>query len=90
MDLSNVEIGKTYKNYKELCEVLGEPIKGGNAKIAQLKEWDKYLKLVKIGYKIKIENFVIGNKVVITEEDFINTYATEKQKKKYNQKFKRK
>lgn len=83
MNLSNIEIGKVYKNYKVLCEVLDEPIKTGNAKIAQLKEWNRHMKLIKIGYKYKVENIIVGNKSVITEEEFINLYGTEKQKEKY-------
>ena len=39
---SNLQIGMTVKNYKELCELLGEPVKTGEAKKTQLKNWSCY------------------------------------------------
>lgn len=41
MKIENLEI-KGYKNYKVVCEVLGEPIKTGKSKQLQLKEWARY------------------------------------------------
>lgn len=37
----NLIIGNTY-TYKELCNVLSEKEKGGNSKILQIKEWNRY------------------------------------------------
>ena len=29
-------------SYKELCQIIGEPIKNGKSKVAQMKEFEKY------------------------------------------------
>lgn len=56
MNLSKLEIGKTFKNYKELCVELDMEIKNStNSKNAQLKELARYCDFSKIGHKIKIE-----------------------------------
>ncbi|MCD2346238.1 hypothetical protein [Clostridium guangxiense] len=49
MNLENLELNKKYKNYKELCEVLDEPIKGGKSKQLQLQDWERYFKYTKQG-----------------------------------------
>lgn len=51
MNISNLQLNHTYKNYKQLCEVLEVPTKTGNAKKAQLKEFERYFKYDKKGYK---------------------------------------
>ena len=56
MNVKMLELGKTYKNYKHLCEILEEQIKAGNAKKAQLKMWEGYFSHSKD-----------GNKFIITE-----------------------
>ena len=45
-----------FKNYKELCECLGEPVKNGCSKKSQMKEWERYF-----SYRKE------GNKFIITE-----------------------
>lgn len=42
MNLDNLTVGQRYKTYKLLCETLDENVKGGNSKIAQLKDWSRY------------------------------------------------
>lgn len=54
MNLSNIKVGQTFKNYKELCSALGEPVKGGKSKQLQLKEWERYFSFTKQGHKITI------------------------------------
>lgn len=54
MNLSNIQEGTIYKNYKHLCEVLGEKTTTGTAKIAQLKEWERYFSFTKEGHKMII------------------------------------
>lgn len=46
----------TYKNYKEICEVMGWKVSAGNTKKAQIKDLDRYCNYEKQ-----------GNKFVITE-----------------------
>ena len=50
MDISSLEL-KEYKNYKVLCNILEEKIRGGNSKQIQLKEWQRYFAWEKEGYK---------------------------------------
>ena len=42
MDISKLEVGMRVKNYKALCELLGEKVKGGNAKKSQLEDFSRY------------------------------------------------
>ena len=55
MKIENLEIGQVLKSYKHLCEVLEEPIKAGNSKKAQIKEWERYFKYHKDGNKFIID-----------------------------------
>lgn len=54
MDLSNIHPNQTFKNYKELCLALGQPIKSGRSKVFQLKEWERFF-----SYSQKGHSFVI-------------------------------
>lgn len=51
MNVSNLEVGKLYKKYGEICNALGEKEKTGNSKIAQIKEWERYFAYEKKGHK---------------------------------------
>ncbi|RXZ78178.1 hypothetical protein EBB07_29425 [Paenibacillaceae bacterium] len=42
MDTSRLSKDQKVKSYKEMCELLNEKVKTGNAKIAQLNEWERY------------------------------------------------
>lgn len=53
IDTSRLIIGD-YVTYKELCKILNESYKSGNAKKAQLKEWLRYFEYEKIGTKFLI------------------------------------
>lgn len=55
MNLEKIEVGMIVKNYKEMCELLGEKTKGGDSKKAQLKEWNRYFRYSKDGNKFIIE-----------------------------------
>lgn len=52
--MSNLEL-KTYKNYKELCSVMGWCVSSGNTKKSQLKELDTYCNYHKEGNKFIID-----------------------------------
>ena len=45
------------KNYKELCNILDEEIKSGNAKQKQIKNWKRYFSWKNVGYKYLINSF---------------------------------
>ena len=55
INVSNISVGQTFKNYKELCNALGEQVKGGDAKKAQLKNWERYFDYEKDGHKFIIK-----------------------------------
>lgn len=55
MNVENLEVGQIFKNYKEMCEVLGLEVSTSNSKKAQFKELDRHCKFKKDGHKIYIE-----------------------------------
>lgn len=55
INTSKLKVGMTVKNYKELCELLKQDfIQGGNARKAQLKEFECYFDWEKSGQKFII------------------------------------
>lgn len=55
MDTSKLSEGIVVKNYKEMCNLLGEDITDGNSKKAQLKKWERYFDYGRKGQKIIVE-----------------------------------
>lgn len=49
MKLNKLAVGMRIKNYKELCAILEEPVKAGNSKRAQIKEWERFFSYTKEG-----------------------------------------
>lgn len=47
---------QVFKNYKELCNYLSQPIGTGNKKIYQLQDFERYFEFHKQGHKIIIDN----------------------------------
>ena len=43
-----------FKSYKDLCNCLGEPVKDGNSRKSQIKEWERYFSFNKEGRKFII------------------------------------
>lgn len=54
VDTSKLVIGKTVKNYKVLCELLGQEVKDGKAKKYQLENFKRYFEWEKVGQKFTI------------------------------------
>lgn len=54
MDIIKLKSGDIIKNYKELCMLIQEEVKDGNAKKAQLKEFERYFQYEKHGQKFLI------------------------------------
>ncbi|OMD43019.1 hypothetical protein [Paenibacillus odorifer] len=52
MNIDNLHIGFTAKNYKHMCEVLGEEVKAGDSRKGQLNRWACYFNATKNGQKI--------------------------------------
>ena len=50
----NLNIGQTFKNYKELCAFLEEPTYAGKAKQIQEAKWQPFFSYTKEGHKITI------------------------------------
>jgi hypothetical protein len=68
MNLKNITEGMIVKNYKELCNLLGEEPTTGTAKIAQLKRWARYFDYEKNGHKFIIKEIYASP----LPEDFSN------------------
>lgn len=51
-----LEVGQVFKNYKDLCNHLGEEIKKSNSRIAHLKKWKRSFEFRNEGHKIIIED----------------------------------
>jgi hypothetical protein len=47
MKIENLKEGMKIKNYKALCDVLGEKTRTGNSKISQIDNWKKYFEFKK-------------------------------------------
>ena len=54
IDTSGLELGMVVKNYREMCRILGEEVRSGDSKKAQLKEWARYFLWEKKGQKFII------------------------------------
>lgn len=66
MNIHNISEGQIFKNYKLVCEALGEPVKTGKAKQLQLSDWERYFEHSKSG------NSFIINKILETPKDKID------------------
>lgn len=49
IDTSNLSIGMTIKNYKVLCELLGQQVKSGKSRKYQLEDFNRYFEWEKSG-----------------------------------------
>lgn len=56
-----IETGTVFKNYAELCNVMGIPVTDGNSKKSQMKMFEKYFKFHKEGHKIIIDEVIDVN-----------------------------
>lgn len=56
IDTSQLEVGMVVKNYKALCELLGQPEKGGRSRTYQQKDWKCYFDWEKSGQKFIISD----------------------------------
>lgn len=56
MDVTNITTGMVIKNYPSFCKLVKEQECAGNSKIAQLKEWQRYLNFHKEGNKFVIDD----------------------------------
>ena len=70
------------KNYKELCDLLGEKVKSSNSKISQLKEWKRYFDWTIQGHTYFINKIYdkpkeqTHNKIMLVDIDKINADLT--------------
>ena len=59
MNISNIQVGQVFRNYKELCSALCVPVKGGKGKTIQHKEFKRYFNYEKNGHKYIITDIYI-------------------------------
>lgn len=75
----NLKVGIIVKNYKELCNLLGEKVKTGESKQIQLKNWERHFKFKKNGHQFiiteilpepeaKIDGRHVGNHSLFIDE----------------------
>lgn len=51
-----LEVGQVFKNYKVMCEYLGEDLTdGGNSKKAHVKNWERHFKIIRKGHSFIID-----------------------------------
>ena len=62
MNVNNLKIGQTIKNYKELCELLDCKINAGDSKKSQLKELERHVKYHKEGNKFIVDEIYTNPK----------------------------
>lgn len=43
----DLQVGQVVKNYKVLCDLLGEPVKGGKSKQLQIAKWQKHIGFIR-------------------------------------------
>lgn len=67
INTSKLQPGMVVKNYKELCRLLGVPVKTSNSKTKQLKEFDQYFKYHKYGRSFIIDE-IYETKVIKIEQ----------------------
>lgn len=72
MDTKKLKKGQIYKNYKELCNELGEKVKTGVSKQTQINYWESYFKFHKEGYSIVIDEVYKKPKGKMSRYGFIN------------------
>lgn len=54
MNCEKLQKGMVVHNYREMCKLLGEEVKTGNAKMYQLKEWSRYFQFEKNKHQFTI------------------------------------
>lgn len=67
MNINNLCVGQIYKNYRDLCTVLEQPVKSGCSKNSQINKWGRFFDYERVG------NAYIIRKIyeVDPEEDFL-------------------
>jgi hypothetical protein len=70
MNIKNLKVGMEIKNYKKLCELLGEKVKTGNAMYKQLEEFKRYFEWEKNKYAFIITK-IYSKPKAFTEQEMI-------------------
>lgn len=68
LDLSSIEIGMRFKNYKEFCKALDVPILGGNSKKAQLSNIERIIEYERDGIAYVIKDIDYSGDLDITAQ----------------------
>lgn len=54
LDITGLSVGMIVPNYKRMCELLGDRVRTGDAKVCQLKRWEKLFRYEREGNKYRI------------------------------------
>ena len=71
--------GQIVKNYKEMCALVGEEVKTGTSKKAQIKEWERHILFHKDGQRFIIDEIYETEKVKV-DGRYNGKYADDIQK----------
>lgn len=77
LPLHNLYPGMVCNNYKELCQLLEQPVKVGNAKISQLKFFNQHFDLAKNGNSftiLEVYNKILPKEKKVTESTMMKSY----------------
>lgn len=74
INIDNLEVGKVYKSYRQLCQVLGVKIKSGDSKVAQIKEFERHFSFSRDGNKITV-NEIYSEPLDKIDLRYLNNYA---------------
>lgn len=67
MNIGNLSEGLIVPNYRELCSLIGEKVKTGNSKMAQLKELENYIEYEKDGNRFVITKILTEQELIVSE-----------------------
>lgn len=78
LSLSDLQIGGVYKNYQELCNVLGTVPVTGNQKKLQMKHWNNYFSYKKTGRSFTITDIFYPTKqrTRLSEQQYYQSIKT--------------
>lgn len=78
LSLSDLQIGGVYKNYQELCNVLGTVPVTGNQKKLQMKHWNNYFSYKKTGRSFTITDIFYPTKqrTKLSEQQYYQSIKT--------------
>ena len=73
INTSCLEVGQTYRNYKEICDAIKALPTSSDSKVSQLKNWERYFSWEKKGHKFIIKEIYDKPKPLPTDKRTLRT-----------------